>query len=94
MNEITAFADRLCLTLLHSLWQATAIVLLVSLIVRLARLRAEIGYAAWMSGLMAAVVCVPVTYVGFTANHRGTVTCRRFETGQCSIRGHGQRRHA
>jgi len=63
MNEITAFADRLCLTLLHSLWQAIAIVLLVSLIIRLARPRAEIGYAAWMSGLMAAVVSVPVTFM-------------------------------
>ncbi len=51
MNEITAFADRLCLTLLHSLWEAAAIFLLVSAIMRLASARAEIGYAAWMSGL-------------------------------------------
>ncbi len=63
MSGMIAFADRLCLTLLHSLWQAIAIVILVSIFVRLARHRAGIGYAAWMSGLLAAVVCLPVTFM-------------------------------
>ncbi len=63
MNEIAAFADRLCLTLLHSLWQATAIVLLASAVVRLSRCRARIAYAAWMTGLLSAVVCMPVTFL-------------------------------
>ena len=63
MSGIMAFADRLCLTLLHSLWQGVAIVILVLVFVRLARHRAGIGYAAWMSGLLAAVVCLPLTFL-------------------------------
>ncbi len=61
MNQMTLFADRLCMALLHSLWQATAILLLVSVVVRFSRCSAKTGYALWMSGLVTAVFCMPVT---------------------------------
>ena len=63
MNDFSVFTVRLCLTLLHSLWQATAILVVVAVIVRLTRRRAGVGYAAWMSGLAAVVVCMPVTFL-------------------------------
>lgn len=63
MNEIALFADRLCMTLLHSLWQATVIFLLVAIAVRLSRCGARTGYATWMSGLVVAVFCMPVTFL-------------------------------
>ncbi|MFO1004078.1 MAG: M56 family metallopeptidase, partial [Planctomycetaceae bacterium] len=63
MNEIAPFADRLCMTLLHSLWQATAILLLVSIAVRLSRCGSRAGYAAWMAGLVFAIFFMPVTFL-------------------------------
>ncbi len=63
MSEMTLFAFRLCLTLLHSLWQATVIFLLVSIIVRLSKCGSRAGYAAWMAGLVVAVFCMPVTFL-------------------------------
>jgi len=63
MSTLTLFADRLCQTLLHSLWQTLAIVIVVSIVARLVQRRAEIAYAVSMAGLVAAVVCMPVTFV-------------------------------
>ena len=63
MSEVSLFAYRLCLTLLHSLWQATAILLLVSIVVRLSKCGSRAGYAAWMAGLVVAVFCMPVTFL-------------------------------
>lgn len=62
MSILTLFADRLCQTLLHSLWQTLAIVIVVSIVARLVQRRAEIAYAVSMAGLVAAVVCMPVTF--------------------------------
>jgi len=63
MSTLTLFADRLCQTLLHSLWQTLTIVIVVSIVARLVQRRAEIAYAVSMAGLVAAVVCMPVTFV-------------------------------
>jgi beta-lactamase regulating signal transducer with metallopeptidase domain/uncharacterized GH25 family protein len=63
MSTLTLFADRLCQTLLHSLWQATVIFLLVAMAVRLSRCGARTGYATWMSGLVVAVCCMPITFL-------------------------------
>ncbi len=63
MSTLTLFADRLCQTLLHSLWQTLAIVIVVSIVARLMQRRAEFTYAVSMAGLVATVVCMPVTFV-------------------------------
>jgi beta-lactamase regulating signal transducer with metallopeptidase domain len=62
MSTLTSFADRLCQALLHSLWQTLAIVIVVSIAARMVQRRAEIAYAVSMAGLVAAVVCMPVTF--------------------------------
>ena len=65
MNALTLFADRHCLTLLHSLWQATAILVLVAIVVKLSRCGSRAGYAAWMAVLAFAIFCMPVTFSRF-----------------------------
>lgn len=62
MSQFTPFADRLCQTLFHSLWQGAVIVIVASIFVRLSRRDARIGYATWMTGLVATVACLPLTF--------------------------------
>lgn len=63
MSEFTPLADRLCQTLFHSLWQGAAIVLVASIAVHLSRRHARVGYASWMTGLIATVACMPFTFM-------------------------------
>jgi beta-lactamase regulating signal transducer with metallopeptidase domain len=85
MNEITLFANRLCMTLLHSLWQATATFLLVACAVRLSRCGARTGYAAWMAGLVVAVLCMPVTFLTVSpaiAEHQAAASSMSLSTNE------------
>src|SRR5690606_1731097 len=56
-------SGRLCLTLLHSLWQVALLVAIVWVIDRLGRKSSvERGYMLHVGALLAALVALPVTY--------------------------------
>lgn len=57
------FTERLCLTLLHSIWQVAALAVIASLIDRLARnTSAARSYGLYMSSLLLALAALPVTW--------------------------------
>ena len=59
-----SFAARLCLTLLHSLWQVPLLYLFVSLVNRLWRRRSiENAHALHVAGLLACLAAVAFTFV-------------------------------
>ena len=57
-----AFSGRICLTLLHSLWQVALFAVLASFAARVLRSSAERSYQFHLAALFAALVAIPVTY--------------------------------
>jgi len=57
-----AFSGRICLTLLHSLWQVALFAVLASFATRVLRSSAERSYQFHLAALFAALVAIPVTY--------------------------------
>lgn len=64
---------RLCLSLLHSLWQAALLALLTTCAARLWRkMPVEWNYSIHVAALLMAVALVPITYWSLSAAHAAT----------------------
>ena len=58
----SAISGRICLCLLHSLWQVALLWIIAATMTRLLRATAQRTYAVFTVALVASLIAVPITY--------------------------------
>ena len=62
IEQFEILTDRLCLVLLHSVWQIAAVALVVFVIERISRLSVQMRYRLHVAALLVAIALVPATF--------------------------------